>query len=229
MSALQINHISKTYDQPVLKDVSFQVTSGSICGLLGVNGAGKSTLFKIICGLTKAEGGEVLLDGLPLKRGSYGFMIENPSFDEELTAYENLYALSLLFDGITKEKILKLLLAVGLEAKKDVRVKNFSLGMKQRLYFAYSILNSPKVLFLDEPFNGLDPVSVRDLETLLKAFSEAGGIVLLSSHMIGEIEHLCQSVVILDHGRVVYQNADLSHVDLRTVFFGSIASTGAVQ
>jgi ABC-type multidrug transport system ATPase subunit len=229
MATLTIKSLSKAYGQPVLTDVSFAVSSGHICGLLGVNGAGKSTLFKIICGLVKADAGEVLLDGAPLKRGSYGFMIENPSFDEDLTGYQNLYALSLLFDGITSERIRNLLLAVGLEKKKDERVKTYSLGMKQRLYFAYAIMALPKVLFLDEPFNGLDPLSVRDIENLLLSFAKAGGIVLISSHMIGEIEHFCDSVVILDHGVLTYQNDDLKAVDLRQVFFDSISNSGTVQ
>jgi ABC-2 type transport system ATP-binding protein len=156
-------------------------------------------------------------------------MIENPSFDEDLTGYQNLYALSLLFDGITSERIRNLLLAVGLEKKKDERVKTYSLGMKQRLYFAYAIMALPKVLFLDEPFNGLDPLSVRDIENLLLSFAKAGGIVLISSHMIGEIEHFCDSVVILDHGVLTYQNDDLKAVDLRQVFFDSISNSGTVQ
>jgi ABC-type multidrug transport system ATPase subunit len=229
MSTLEIAHISKSYNHLVLNDVSFDVQSSNICGLLGVNGAGKSTLFKIICGLVKPDGGKISLNGSALVRGTYGFMIENPSFDEELTGYENLFGLSLLFDGIGKNKILDVLSKTGLEKKKDVRVKNFSLGMKQRLYFAYALMNDPKALFLDEPFNGLDPVSTRDMENCLIAFAKAGGIVLLSSHMIGEIEHLCQSVVIIDKGTVVYQNSDISNVDLRKVFFASVMLDGTAQ
>jgi len=229
MNELKIEHISKSFDRPVLKDVSFEVKAGSLCGLLGVNGAGKSTLFKIICGLLPSDSGEILLDRSPMKRGSYGYMIEYPSFDEELSAFQNLYALSLLYEGIGKDRINKVLSIVGLEGKKDQKVHSFSLGMKQRLYFAYSIMNLPRILFLDEPFNGLDPISIRDIESFIKTFAEGGGIVLLSSHMISEVEHICSGAIIIDEGKIVYSNDDISKVDLRKAFFDSVGSSGEAQ
>lgn len=229
MNVLSIENISKSFDHPVLKDVSFEVKAGSIYGLLGVNGAGKSTLFKIICGLLPLDSGKIMVDGEPMKRGSYGYMIEYPSFDEELSAFQNLYALSLLYEGISKERILSVLSVVGLEGKKDEKVRHYSLGMKQRLYFAYAIMNLSKILFLDEPFNGLDPVSVRDIEGFLKSFAEGGGIVLLSSHMIGEVEHLCSGVLILDEGKIVYNNPDIAKTDLRKAFFDSVGQSGEAQ
>lgn len=230
---LKIENICKKYGAKlVLNDVSFEVPNGQVCALLGLNGAGKSTLMKIICMLARANSGNVEFDGKALidnTSGEVGFMIEAPKFYNELTGRGNLVSLSFLFDSIPKERIDEVLALTGLEEHADVSYKKYSLGMKQRLYFAYALLNKPRLIVLDEPFNGVDPVTVRHFQNLITDLAKSGCTVLISGHMISEIQAVSDRAIILDHGEVVYQDEDIHGKDLTETFLSLVSESGAAQ
>ena len=231
---LEIKNVSKFFKEKVaLEDVSMSLAPGRICGLLGLNGAGKSTLMKIICGLSIPSEGQVFLNGEEITgKGSaaIGCMIESPAFYGELSGAKNLSVLGELFGGVGPAEIREALKTVGLAKSANVRYSKYSLGMKQRLYFAYALLNHPKVLILDEPFNGIDPVSVRLFEEIIKKLASEGVAVLISGHIIAELEKICDSVVIIDEGVVRYVCEDLSSVgSLEEIFLEKVTGAGDSQ
>lgn len=221
---LKINEISKSYGSKIVVDkASFQVPDGKICALLGLNGAGKSTIMKIICNLAFADSGSVELDG------KIGFMIESPSFYGDLTGKNNLRALSLLYDNIPNERIDEVLKICGLYSHKDILVKKYSLGMKQRLYFAYAILNKPRLLVLDEPFNGIDPVSVNLFKQIILDCAKTGTSVLISGHMISEIQSISDCAVIIDNGKIIYEDYEVKDKNLTEIFLSLVSWSGVAQ
>ena len=233
---LEIKNIFKSYGKKrVLNDVSFSVEKGGVCGLLGLNGAGKSTLMKIICSLAFADAGSVSLNGKVINgknsvpNENTGFMIEAPSFYRELTGRQNLTALSKLYDGVDKKRIDDVLTATGLAGQADVAFRKYSTGMKQRLYFSYAIMNNPRLLVLDEPFNGIDPVTLNLFRLLIKSFARSGCIVLLSSHILSEIQSVCDSIQIINRGEIVYSSKDIAGLDLESIFFSSVSGGGEAQ
>lgn len=230
---LKIVDISKSYGtKRVLNGVSFDVPDKTVCALLGLNGAGKSTLMKIICTLAFADVGHIEFDGKPIvdnSSGDIGFMIESPRFYRELTGKKNLVALSYLYDNITQSRIDEVLSLVGLDAQKDVPYGKYSLGMKQRLYFAYSILNKPRLLLLDEPFNGIDPVSVQLFKNLIIDLKNSGCTIIISGHMISDIQSVSDMAIILDRGNVVYQDMDIHGKDLNQTFLSLVSESGDAQ
>lgn len=227
---LEVNKLTKSFNKEIVVSyVDFKIIGGSICCLLGANGAGKTTLLKMIVGLILPDEGNVLVGGTPISKASVGYMIENPDFNESLTAKENLVALSFLFPKLSKSRVDEVLDIVGLTSKSKIRVKDYSMGMKQRLYFAYSIINEPKILVLDEPFNGLDPISIKLIEDFIIDYSKKGNIVLLSSHMISEIQRICDAVLIIDHGVITYRNDSAKEIDLREMFFNNVTNSGDAQ
>lgn len=203
---LSVEKIKKSYgEKKVLRDVSFTVQEGKICGLLGLNGAGKSTLMKILCQLAFADGGNAYLNGQSLLQNNsgIGFMIESPAFYRELTGRQNLAALAELYPDIPEERVDEVLRLVGIEHQADTLVKKYSLGMKQRLYFAYSLLSRPKLLILDEPFVGLDPVAAHLLKGYLREVCDNGGAVFFSTHVLEVAEKLCDRIGIIRQGKLV--------------------------
>lgn len=228
---IEFKNISKSYkEKVVLDDVSMELNSNEICALLGPNGAGKSTLIKILAGLTCQDEGTIYIDGEEKKTNKdIGFMIESPAFYDNLTIERNLTALSVFYDNVQKEDILKVLNLVGLASHKNTLYKNLSLGMKQRLYFAFSLLGKPKVLVLDEPFNGIDPISIKLFEDIIKAYAEAGNIVLISGHGIKELESICTSAYIINQGKIVYSSKDISKINLSEEFFKAVSLSGDAQ
>lgn len=230
---LKINEISKIYGSKTVVDkASFQVPDGKICALLGLNGAGKSTIMKIICNLAFADSGSIEFDGkkyIDNREGKIGFMIESPSFYGDLTGKNNLRALSLLYDNIPNERIDEVLKICGLYSHKDILVKKYSLGMKQRLYFAYAILNKPKLLVLDEPFNGIDPVSVNLFKQLILDCVKTGASVLISGHMISEIQSISDCAVIIDNGKIIYEDYEVKDKNLTEIFLSLVSWSGAAQ
>lgn len=211
MPFLSVNGISKKYKNVVaLDDVSFDVSSGEILALLGANGAGKSTAMKIICGLTFADSGTVTIDRhdnvsdriAAIK--NVGAVIENPCFYDKMTAFDNLKTAGIYY-GITDDTTLnKTLEFVGLLECKKRKVETFSLGMKQRLGIAIALFNSPKLLILDEPTNGLDPQGIYELRELIKRLAHEQNVaVLLSSHQLFEVQNTADRVAIMDKGRIV--------------------------
>ena len=219
MNVVDIKHISKSFDQQkVLTDVSLQVPEKAIYGLLGPNGAGKSTTMKILIGLYKQDQGQVtLFQKAQLKQAlpDIGVLIEQPSYYGNLTAYENLKILQELAKVPVKniDEVLKI---VDLAHTGKKKVKNFSLGMKQRLGIASALLKFPKLLILDEPTNGLDPEGITEIRELIKSLPEKYGMtVLISSHLLSEIEQTCDYVGIINHGKTIYE-ASMAEIKQQT-------------
>jgi ABC-2 type transport system ATP-binding protein len=198
------NKLSKAYASgKALDEVNIHIAPGQICGLLGRNGAGKSTLFKILCGLIKPDTGEVIINSQRPK--PIGGIIERPGLYNYLNAYDNLK----IFAGIqgapaNPNDINQALLKVGLPLTRKDPVRNFSLGMKQRLGIAIALLNNPECLVLDEPFSGLDPIGVTSLVNLIVSLAANENIaILLSSHLMSEISKCCHYLYVIDQGRIV--------------------------
>lgn len=210
---IKVESIEKVYKKKIVLDqVSLEIKKGEICALLGPNGAGKSTLMKIISGITKASSGNCTVNS-PI-----GYMIEQPAFYDGLTGKDNLIALSKLFDNVTENDVDILLNMVGLSFQKDKKYKNYSYGMKQRLYFAYSLMNHPKILILDEPFNGVDLRTLVAFKSIITEFAKAGGCVLISSHNVSDLSTICNAVYILDHGKIVYNEKNINNINLEGIY-----------
>ncbi len=231
---LKLSGIEKSFGKKhVLKGVDLVVGDGRICGLLGLNGEGKSTLMKIVCGLVIPDGGCVEIDGDLVKPGKapkgVGAMIEAPAFYGGLSGYDNLELMRVLCDGVPKERVGEVLRVAGIASSATVKVKDYSQGMKQRLYFAFALLKRPRVLILDEPFVNVDPVSVKLFEDVIKALAADGCTVLISGHIIAELKNVCDSAAILDGGTIKRNFDDLSSVDLEKEFLSAVSSSGDVR
>lgn len=219
---LTVSHLSKKYSNTLaLQDFSFDFPDHVITGIIGLNGSGKSTLFKVIAGLIKPNKGDVFYNDLPLSQSKVviGSMIEEPTFFPNMSGYQNLMLLKDLCPEITKNDVLGALKTVGLLSAKDKSFKNYSLGMKQRLHFASAILRKPDVLLLDEPFSGIDAVSVEILSLLVKRFANEGAIVLITSHQIRDLEAIVDQSIILDKGRIAWSGETTLKHDLYERFF----------
>lgn len=190
-------------------DVSFEVKEGEVFGFLGPNGAGKSTTIKIIAGLISATSGDVYICGHNLKKdklnalSNLGGVIEGPDMYKNMTAMENLEYFGSLQGGISKERINEVLDIVSLTGRENDKVGKYSLGMKQRLGIAQAIMHNPKLLILDEPMNGLDPMGILEIRQLLKKLASNGMTVFTSSHILSEMQQLCNRVAIIDKGKLI--------------------------
>lgn len=212
---LKIENLTKSYGKNlVLKDINLEIKEGSIFGLIGPNGAGKSTLMKSILGLVKKDSGKITLYGKEINEKNQketnknlGSLIEAPSFYDHLTAYDNL---DLICDmkNINKDKIDKTLRDVGLIKSKDKKVREFSLGMKQRMGIAIALIGNPKFLILDEPINGLDPYGIEEMRDLFKSIvKNSNTSILISSHILDEIEKISTHIGILKNGSLTYSGS----------------------
>jgi len=198
------------------KDISalnLEVPKGSVYGFLGPNGSGKTTTIRLLLGLLKKQEGEVFLFGNSFNKnrlknlGNIGALIESPSLYEHLNAKENLQVAGRYRRNIPKERIDEVLEIVKLSHTKKKKVKAFSLGMKQRLGLAISLLNKPELLILDEPTNGLDPKGIIEMRTLIKELNEQyGTTIFISSHLLSEIEKTCSHVGIIRDGKMLFQD-----------------------
>lgn len=191
--------------------IDLRVEAGEVRGLLGPNGAGKTTLLRMLFGLVRPDRGSVKLVGkalgesaAPLPHGVGGF-VEFPSFYPYLSGRRNLELVATLEGGVTAGRIGEVLEMVSLEGRGGQKVGEYSSGMRQRLGLAASLLRVPKLLLLDEPSVGLDPAGARDVVGLLRGLAAEGVSVLLSSHNVTELEHLCDSVTIVRSGKVVWE------------------------
>ncbi len=208
---LKVRGLTKTYgDKAALKDVSFTVEKGRIYGFIGENGAGKTTTIRAITGLTFATDGNIELfgetsrKGLEKARKKMGCLVERPILSLNKTAFENLKMQQMLFGQKDDEKIRQLLRRVGLGDVMYKKAKDFSLGMKQRLGIAQALINSPELLILDEPVNGLDPMGMVDVRNLLRALCEEDGItIVISSHILAELYQLVTDYIIISHGQII--------------------------
>lgn len=206
---IEIKHISKHYgDKQVLKDISFLAKQGEITGLIGPNGSGKSTLIRILLGLESADSGSARIKGkVYAELGGNPFSIVGSFLDScqpypSRTAYGHLRWVGLAC-GASKERCLECLELVGLAGVGRKKVKDFSLGMKQRLGLATAILGNPEILILDEPINGLDPEGIRWVREFLRQFVDQGKTVLMTSHYMSELELTVDRVVGISQGRIV--------------------------
>ncbi len=205
---LQTNELSKVFKkQTAVNKVSLNIPKACVYGLLGPNGAGKSTTLKMITGILKPTSGEIIYDGKLWNRGALseiGALIENPPIYENLTARENLEVRAILL-GVEKKRIDDVLKIVSLENTGKKRAGQFSLGMKQRLGIALALLGNPKLLILDEPTNGLDPIGIEELRELIRSFPEQGITVILSSHILSEVQLTADYVGIISDGVLGYE------------------------
>jgi ABC-2 type transport system ATP-binding protein len=218
--------LTKRFGERVAVDgVDLRIPSGSAFGYLGPNGAGKTTLIRMLLGLTRATSGSMRLLGrpVPAERAAalarVGAIVEEPRFHGHLTGRENLAVIAAAREPESHGRIDGALARVGLSQRADERVKKYSLGMRQRLGVARSLLADPQLLILDEPTNGLDPAGILEFRTMIRAFVAEGRTVLLSSHLLDEVEKICDEVAIVDRGRVVLQGsiADLAKGGERTI------------
>ena len=213
---LETKELCKQYHkQTVLKNINMRIPKGSVYGLLGANGAGKSTLMKILCGMTRADAGEVFFDGKIWSRKCIeriGALIELPPVYENLSAVDNLKVRTWTL-GISDARNLEVLDIVDLKNTGKKQVGKFSMGMKQRLGIAVALLNDPDFLILDEPANGLDPFGIRQLREMLVSFAESGMTVLVSSHILGEIQQTADYIGILANGVLGYQGGQQENLE----------------
>ena len=206
--------------QMAVNNVSLNIRRNSIYGLLGPNGAGKSTTLKMITGILKPTSGSIEFDGHPWQRGDLtqiGALIETPPLYENLTAYENLKVRTTML-GLPDKRIDEVLHIVRLTDTGKKRAGQFSLGMKQRLGIAIALLNNPQLLILDEPTNGLDPVGIEELRELIRSFPEKGITVILSSHILSEVQQIADHVGIIANGVLGYENELLTGENLEQLF-----------
>ncbi len=211
MYAIETKDLSFNYKKkPLLESLDLKIPTGSIYGYLGKNGAGKSTTIKLLLGLLPALQNTIYHNGLELnshKReilSMVGSLVESPAYYGNLTGYENLLYLKNIY-GCNSQKIYDVLQKVNLMGDKDKMVKKYSSGMKQRLGIAMALLHDPNTLILDEPLNGLDPEGVYEIRELIIDLKKEGKTILLSSHILSEIQKTCTHVGILHDGRLCYQ------------------------
>lgn len=218
---LETKHLSKTFHrQQAVSDISIAIPKNCVYGLLGANGAGKSTFLKMITGLLRPTEGSIFFDGHKWSRAdlaNIGALVETPPIYENLTAWENLKVRALML-GISDDRILEVLQIVNLTTTGKKRAGAFSLGMKQRLGIALALLNHPKFLILDEPVNGLDPIGILELRNLIRSFPAQGITVLVSSHILSEVEQTADYIGMLAEGSLVYQGKVGEQEDLESLF-----------
>lgn len=218
---IETKELSKKFKRQYANDkISMTVRENTIYGLLGPNGAGKSTLLKLLTGMLNPTSGEILFAGKTWERRNLleiGALIETPPLYENLSAYENLKVRALLY-GVSDERINEVLEIVSLQNTGEKKAGQFSLGMKQRLGIAIALLNRPKLLILDEPTNGLDPIGIGEMRQLIRSFPDQGITVILSSHMLSEVEQIVDDIGIIAGGKLWYEGAIDEGDDLETLF-----------
>lgn len=211
---VETSGLSKKFKKEyAVSDVNMKIKKGEIYGFLGPNGAGKTTTIRMLLGLMKPTSGSINIFNKNIKNDKLnilreiGSLVESPSYYPHLTAYENLEALRKILD-VPSKRIDKVLEIVRLTNAKNKKVKNFSLGMKQRLGIAASLLHEPKLLILDEPTNGLDPSGIIEIRNLIKQLpTEFDMTILISSHLLSEMDQLATSVGIISKGKLVFQDS----------------------
>ncbi|MDQ8056862.1 lantibiotic protection ABC transporter ATP-binding protein [Bacillus velezensis] len=225
---LETRQLQKSFGrQQAVADVSLSVKRNSIYGLLGPNGAGKSTTLKILTGMLQQTSGEVLFDGHTWKREdlkSIGSLIEAPPLYSNLTAAENLKVRCVML-GLPDSRIAEVLEITGLTGTGKKCAGQFSMGMKQRLGIALALLNRPSLLILDEPTNGLDPMGIQDLREFIRSLPGQGITVILSSHLLSEVEQIADHIGIISDGVLGYQGEISREDDLERLFLEVVKST----
>lgn len=207
---LSVERLSKTIrGRRIISDISFDVRAGEVYGFLGPNGSGKTTTIRMLVDLAKPTSGRVLVCGEDVNRHPeralrhVGCIVENPELYGYLTGWENLDQLARMQEGIGEDRIAEVAKIVRLDERMHDKVKTYSLGMRQRLGIAQALLGAPRLLILDEPTNGLDPKGIKELRAFIRELAAQGMSVFVSSHLLSEIQLLCDRVAIIDGGRVI--------------------------
>ena len=226
---LETKNLSKRYDQQMaVHNICMRVRKNTVYGLLGPNGAGKSTLMKMLVGIIRPTEGQILFEGESLSRrclSQIGSLIEAPALYGNLTARENHMDHTRLL-GNPEERIDEVQDIVDLKNTGKKRAAKFSMGMKQRLGIAIALLNHPSLVILDEPTNGLDPFGVKELRELIASFPSRGITVVLSSHILSEVEQVVDEVGIISNGNLLYQGIPDKREDLEDFFTDVIMKGG---
>ena len=210
---ITVEHLTKRYgDFTAVDDVSFQCRPGTVTGFLGPNGAGKSTTMRMICALTPPTSGTATIDGVHYRElenpGRHVGVLLDASAQHGGRTGQEVLAVSAAVMGVGRRRVDEMLELVGLSgAPAKRRVRNYSLGMRQRLGLAHALLGHPEVLILDEPANGLDPEGIYWMRSLLRDFADRGGTVMLSSHLLREVEAVADHLVVIGHGRIAADEA----------------------
>lgn len=230
---IEISDVSKTYGPKTAVDgVSFTARPGRVTGFLGPNGAGKSSTLRILLGLDRATSGTALIDGKPYATldqplRTVGAMLDGASAVPERRGVDHLRWIA-QSNRIPAQRIGEVLETVGLTDAAKIRVRKYSLGMKQRLGLAAALLGEPRILVLDEPVNGLDPEGIRTIRTFLRRYADQGNTVLLSSHLMGETAETVDDIVIINKGRIIADGTldeiTNGHESLEDAFFALTGS-----
>lgn len=218
---IEVKNLTKEFrGRPVLKNITMAIPCNCVYGLLGANGAGKSTLLKTMTGLLRPSSGEIYFKGHIWSRKdltNIGALIENPPIYENLTAWENMKVRALLI-GAADERIREVLKITDIADTGNKKAGAFSLGMKQRLGIALALLGEPKLLVLDEPINGLDPVGIQELRHLIRSFPGKGITVIISSHILSEIRQMADYIGIISDGKLGFEGKTEEHENLEELF-----------
>lgn len=223
---LETRDLCKSFKgQRVVNQVSLSIRENTVYGLLGPNGAGKSTLLKMLTGMLRPTSGSITFQGEDWTRrhlSQIGVLIEAPPLYENLTARENLKVRTTLL-GLPDSRMDEVLQVVGLTHTGKKRSGQFSMGMKQRLGIAIALLNHPKLLILDEPSNGLDPIGIQEQREMIRSLSQQGITVILSSHVLSEVEQVADTIGIMAGGVLAYQSAIVPGEGLEPLFMQIIS------
>lgn len=212
MTSITADHLTRTFgDFTAVDDVTFELPAGGVVGFVGPNGSGKSTTIRVLLGLIAASGGTGTVLGESIEHPErfahrVGALIEGPTFVGSLTAWDNLRSLAAL-RGLPKRRIHEVLDIVGLSGREHDRASTFSLGMKQRLGIAAALLPDPELLVLDEPTNGLDPAGIVEIRSLLKSLADGRRTVVVSSHLMSEIQAMADDLVVIRFGKLLYSGS----------------------
>ena len=210
MEILKCDNLKKQVKEKVIVEkISFSMDKGDVVGLIGPNGAGKTTIIKLILGLIKITEGKVSINGYDIEKDfikaieKVGAIVETPDLYMYLSGYDNLKITANNYKNISKERIKEVVKLVGLENRIKDKVSTYSLGMRQRLGIAEAIINSPELLILDEPTNGLDVDGIIEMRNLITKLSEQGIAILISSHNLTEIDNLCNRIIAIKSGKII--------------------------
>lgn len=230
-SVLKVQSLTKKIGKATIVDnVSFEIKSNEIFGLLGPNGAGKTTIIRMITGLINRTGGTVMINGSDLDHDFEGAMnelgaiVENPEFYKYMTGRKNiLHYARMSSNDISNERIEEVIKLVKLDHAIDKKVKTYSLGMRQRLGVAQAILHKPSLLIFDEPTNGLDPQGIREFRDYLKVLAREGVGILISSHLLSEMQLMCDSFAVIEKGKLIHTKEHI--VDEKTETINEVSFT----
>ncbi len=221
----------------IIKGISFDVRAGEIFGFLGPNGSGKTTTIRMLVDLIKPTEGSIRICGYDVHKEHnealqyVGCIVENPELYSYLSGWENLEHFARMLPGVGEKRIREVVDIVGMDARIHDKVKTYSLGMRQRLGIAQALLNNPKLLILDEPTNGLDPQGIKELREFIRQLAETGLSLFISSHLLSEIQQMCDRVAIISHGEVITVGEVSSLVDesVSTVIWSALPAEAALK